>query len=822
MSREDARGWKTTEFLDGAMRDLQYGFRGFRQRPGFVAVAVLTLALGISATTAMFTVINGVLLKPLSYPAPDRLVTIHESTEKSGDTWGFSNPDFLDCQQRSRSLDLAAWTYGGGMLTEPGEPEYVSSREISPELFSVLGVGIVRGRSFLAEENRGGTTPVAIISPGLWQRRFGGNPDVLNTKMTFDGKSYVIIGIAPTGLQLDGVSDVFVPLGQRTEPRMQNREANFLHVFARLRPGVSLAAAKAEAAQIARNLAQQYPASNSGRNFTVEPLRQELVAGVGSTLWLLLGAVGLVLLIACANVASLLLARAVSREREFAVRVALGAGRGRLVRQCLTESSLLGLLGGILGVALAAAAMHPFLVFWPGSLPRAEEIHLDWHVLLFALAVSLLSALLFGLAPAMRVPTRNLEPALRAGAKSISGGSRRLHSIFVISEVTLAVVLLAAAGMLGRTILRLSSLDPGLDIKNVLVTRVAFSPGSLKDAAQTRSAWQQLLDNAHQTPGVRAAALTDIVPMREGINEAGYWTSGAQPPPNEMPLAVQSSVTPDYLKVMGIPLRAGRFFTDTDRVGGNPVVVIDEVLARNAYREQDPIGKRLFLQGIGPVQIVGVVGHVRHWGLAQDDQAGVRAQVYWPLANLPDQLTRIFSSFLSLTVRTDVTPDSMVEPLQQRLRGTTGGPALYEIRTMEQLASASLARQRFLVLLFGVFAVLALLLACVGIYGVMAYLTSQRVPEIGLRMALGANAFNIMRLVLKQSMGMILVGAGLGILAALAAGRLLLHVVDGMRPMDPLTLSAMVAILFAAALFASFFPARRASRLDAVQALRGE
>jgi predicted permease len=617
-------------------------------------------------------------------------------------------------------------------------------------------------------------------------------------------------------------SDVFTPLGQSTEPRRQNRKANFLHVLARLRPGVALTTAQVELAQIARNLAQEYPASNAGRSFMVEPLRQELVASVSSTLWLLLGAVGLLLLIACANVASLLLSRAVSREREFAVLVALGAGRGRLVRQCLTESSVLGLVGGALGVLLAAAAIRPFLLLWPGSLPRAEEVHLDWHVLLFALAVSLFSALLFGLAPALRAPARDVEPALRAGARTISRHSHRLHSAFVVSQIALAVLLLVSAGMLGRTVLRLSSLDPGLDVNNVLVARLAFAPNSLTDAEQTRSAWRQLLDNAREMPAVQSAALTDIVPMREGLDEVGYWTTEAPPPPDQMPFALASNVTPDYLKVMGIPLRQGRFFTDDDHLGSNPVVVIDEVLARHAFPGQDPIGKRLWLQDIGPAQVIGVVDHVRHWGLAHDDQAQVRAQVYWPLAFLPDRLTGIFSTFLSFTVRTGVAPLNIVEPLRQKLRGTTGEPVLYQIRTMEQLASASLARERFLVLLFGVLAGLALLLACVGIYGVMAYLTNQRVPEVGVRMALGADSRNILQLVLKQSLGMIALGAGLGILAALATGRLLIHLVDGMRPIQPLTLAVMIGLLFAAALLASFVPARRASRLDAAQALRSE
>jgi predicted permease len=820
MSREDVPRGNSSEFMESVVRDLRFALRSFRKRPAFLAVALLTLALGISATTVMFTVINGVLLKPLSYPTPERLFTLRENTEKYGALW-VSYPDFLDCQQQSHTLNLAAWAYAGGMVTEPGDPQYVESRQISPELFSVLEIPLIRGRSFLPEENRIGATPVAVISHHLWQSKFGERADAVGSKLTFDGKSYTITGIAPARFQLDGEPDVFTPLGQSTEPKMQNREASSLHVFGRLHPDATAASAQAELSQIAGNLARSYPASNAGRSFSIQPLLQELVGSVSSILWLLLGAVGLLLLIACANVASLLLTRAVSREREFAVQVALGAGRGRIIRQCLTESALLGLAGGTLGVLLAGAAMRPFLLFWPSNLPRIEEIHLDWHVLIFALILSLVSAMLFGLAPALRAPTRNLERALRAGARTMSS-SRRLHSAFVVSQVALAVLLLISAGMLGRTVLRLSSLDPGLELKNVLVSHLAFSPGALTQPAQTRAAWQQLIDNARQVPGVRYVALTDIVPMRQSLDEVGYWTSEAQPAPNEMPLALESIVTPDYLKVMGIPLRAGRFFTDDDRVGSNPVSVIDEVLARYAFKGQDPIGKRLYIQGLGPTQIIGIVGHVRHWGLARDDQAKVRAEVYQPLASLPDRMTGFFSSFLSITVRTDVAPLNISEVLQGKMRSVAGTPVMYDIRTMEQLASASLVRERFLVLLFSVFAGLALLLACVGVYGVMAYLTSQRIPEIGVRMALGANPSNILQLVLKQSLGMVLIGAGLGVLAALAAGRLLLHLVDGMRPTEPLTVAAMVTLLIAAALLASFVPARRASRLNAVQALRGE
>jgi predicted permease len=604
---------------------------------------------------------------------------------------------------------------------------------------------------------------------------------------------------------------------------MQNRFAHTVQAVGRLRPGFTLAQAQAELTSIGRHLAEQYPKSNAGRTMVAAQLHPD-TGDAQSTLWLLLGAVSLVLLIACVNVASLLVARAVSRQREIALRVALGAGRTRLVRQCLTESVVLALAGGAVGLGLAALSIRPFIVFWPGSLPRAESVHLDWHVLLFALASSLLSGVLFGLAPAVRAPVRELDQALRAGGRTVAGDSRRLHSGFVISEIALAVVLLVSAGMLGRTLLRLSSLDPGVSIRNVLVTRTALSPRVLANPAQIRAQWQDLLDRVKRVPGVEAVSMVDTVPMREGNNQLGYWTSAALPPQNELPLALATSVTPDYLKVMGIPLRQGRFLNDHDRMGNELVVVIDDALARQAFGGRGAIGKRLWIPNMSsdPVRVVGVVGHVRHWGLAGDDQAQVRAQVYYPFAQVPDPLLRRWSELMSIAVRTSVEPLSLLDPLRREVRGATGDQVLYEARTMEQLASRSLAQQRFLMLLFGIFAGLALLLACIGIYGVLAYLTSQRVPEIGVRMALGASARNVIRLVLRQSAGMILAGVLTGALAAVAAGRLLERLVIGMSPADPITFAAMVSVLIIAALLASFLPARRASRVDPMSALRQE
>jgi predicted permease len=817
----DARG---TRWLEDLWQDFRYALRTLRQRPGFAAVALLTLALGIGATTVMFTVINGVLLKPYPFPQPGRLVTLQEKTDWStqfGNMWAFTYPNYLDCKRESHSLGMAAWRYNGGTVSDPGEAGFVVSYEVSSEMFSILGVPLFKGRPFLPEDDRPGAAPVAIVGQGLWQSRFGGSPSAIGGTLVFDGKPYTVVGILAAGFQLGDMAEMFTPLGQNTAKFMRNRQAHAgFNVWARLRPGATLGQAQAELAVIGRELAQQYPKTNQGRTFVAEPLRPD-VGDARSTLWLLLAAVTLVLLVASANIASLLLARAVSRERELAMRVALGAGRGRLARQCLTESAVLGLSGGVLGIMLAAVGVRPFVVFWPGALPRAEEVQLDWRVLLFALAVSLVSGLLFGLAPALRVPSRALDRTLRSAARTVTGSSRRLHGAFVISEIALALVLLLCAGMLGRTLLRLSLLDPGLNIRNVLTARTALSPATLASPARTRAAWDELLDRARRVPGVQSIAMVDTIPMREGSNPIGYTTTAAAVPRDQQKLVLANSVTPEYLKVMGIPLREGRFLTEQDRQDTASVAVIDEVMAHQAFGGQDPIGKQLWI-GIGPdpVTVVGVVGHVRQWGPATDDEAKVRAQLYYPFAQVPDGLIRRWSELMSIAVRTSVEPLGMIDLLRHQLRGAANDQVLYEVHSMEQLASDSLARQRFLMLLFGVFAGLALLLACIGIYGVLAYLTSQRVPEIGVRMALGATAGEVMRLILRQSLVLIGIGVAIGISAAMAAARLLVRLVEGMQPADPSTFAITISVLVVAALFASFVPARRASRIDPMRALR--
>jgi predicted permease len=836
---EECREARGTRWLEDALQDLRYALRTLGKNKGFTAVILATLGLGIGATTLMFTLTSSVLLRPLAYPHPERLLAVHAYS----DDWNIAlhggqnvaYPDFLDVQRESRTMDAAGFLYGaGGTLTHGADSEYVDRRDVSANLFTVLGAAPWRGRFFRAEEDRAGGAPVIVLGYSLWQRLFAGNDAVVGEQLVLDEHPFTIVGVAPRNFRLDGEDpDIYVPLGQNTLAFLQERRVHPIRVVARLRPGMTPAAAQSELASLGRGLAAEYAATNAARSFVAEPLHAE-VDGARAPLWLLLGAASLVLLIACANIASLLLARAVGREHEFGMRVALGAGRGRLIRQCLTESVLLGGLGGVLGIATAAWGAAPLVAMWPGGLPRAEEVRLDWRVLLFAFGASLACGVLFGLAPALRASWNSVGQSLRRGGRGVSGNSRRMHGALVVAEIALTVVLLVTAGMLGRALLRLATVDPGFNSRNVLITRMALSPAVLEHPEQIRAAWKEVLEDARRVPGVESAAIVDTVPMREGNNQVGYSTSADIPPPDRQPAALSTCATPDYLRVMGIPLRAGRFFDEQDRRGNDPVIVIDEVMARAAFGDADPVGKQLWIPAEGDpfsyrgqtadaARVIGVVGHVRHWGLAGDDQAGViRAQFYYPFAQVPDELLHRWSDLMSIAVRTNVEPLSVVQALRGEVRGAAGDQVLYEVRTMEQLSRETLALQRFLLLLFGIFAGLALLLACVGIYGVLAYLVSRRAPEIGVRMALGAAAGDVMRMVFGESLVMILGGVVCGGIAAVVAGRVLARFVAGVRAAEPVTFILMVLVLVAAGLAASFLPAYRASRVDPVIALRQE
>ena len=556
------------------------------------------------------------------------------------------------------------------------------------------------------------------------------------------------------------------------------------------------------------------------------PLSQEVVSDVRPTLWLLLGAVSLVLLIACVNVASLLLARAVSRERELAMRVALGAGRGRLVRQCLTESACWGFCGGVLGILLAAVSIRPFVAFWPGSLPRAEEVQLDWRCAVFCARRFAAERTSFRIWRRLCALHRaNLERTLRGGARTVGGKLAPLARQF--------------CGIRDRAGGGAAGIAPGCwgarccgcrRSTRALISATCWWHGwrFRRRCSRTRRKRVQLGRTSWGAPAAYrecSPSLWQTCPDARRRRPVGYWTTPVATAGGPMPITLTSIVTPDYLKVMGMRLRRGRFLNEQDRMGNGIVVVIDDNLAQHAFAASDPVGKRLWIQGMdsNPVRMVGVVGHVRHWGLAGDDQSRVRDQIYFSFYQLPDPLVHLLSSVMSITVRTSITPLSVAEPLRRELRGPAADQTLYDVHTMDDLARASLDRQRFLLWLFGIFAALALLLACIGIYGVLTYLTNQRVPEIGLRMALGASARDVMRLVLGQSFGMIVVGIAVGILGALAAGRLLEHMVDGARPTDPSTFAIMIPVFLAAALIATFLPARRhLSRVDPMSALREE
>jgi len=824
--KEQCRDVRGTQWLDDLAHDVRYALRSLRLNPGFAVVAVLTLALGIGATTVMFSMIDGVLFKPLPFADPGSLLKIDEQTKgrsdyRWGDRWAFSYPNFLDCQRDVHALRIAAYRWNGGTISGAGDPEYVDAIQVSADFLPLLGVTPALGRMFLQDEDRAGAPPAAMISYALWQRRFAGQPSVLERPLVFDGQTYTVVGVAPRSFTLEN-ADVLTPLGQNVLPFMRNRAVHAgFHVWARTIPGTTIARAQAELDAAGAHLAAEFPVSNAGRGFIVEAFRPD-VGDVRPTLWLLLGAVSLVLLIACVNVASLLLARAVSRDREVVMRVALGAGRGRLVRQYLTESMVLGVSGGLLGVWLASVGAHPFALLWPGGLPRAEGVQVDGRVLLFAVFVSVACSALFGLAPIMRSPGRGAESALRAGARTVSG-SRRVHHTFVIAEIALALVLLVSAGLLGSALLRLSTVNPGVDVHNVLTSRMALSPAIVGDPARIRAAWQEILDQGHRVAGVRAITLLDTVPMRSGNNQIGYWTSPAEPAQPDKPLVLANSVTPEYLDVMRIPLRRGRFFDDHDRIGGARVAVIDEVLAQHAFGGEDPIGRTIHTDLVPePLLVVGVVGHVRYWGLAGDDGAHVRDQLYYPFAQVPDSYLRRWSELMSIAVRTNVEPVSLVERLRHELRGAGRDQVLYDTASLEQLAHATLDRQRFLLVLFATLAGLALTLACVGIYGVLAYLTGQRAPEFGVRLALGATARDIMALVLGQSARMVMIGVAIGGAASSAAVIVLSRYVEGVRAIEPVAFAVMTSALALSAFLASAVPAMRASRVDPATALRGE
>jgi predicted permease len=815
------------------LQDIRYGIRTLASNAGFTIVAVLTLTLGIGANTAIFSVINAVLLQPLPYRDPGRLVTLSEKTPEF-DTMSISYPNLLDWQKDNRSFEsLGGYRWNEYDLTGSGMPEHLAGKMVTSEFFSTLGIAPVIGRDFDAREDHSGAGPVALISGGLWKRRFGGASDVIGKSVTLSGQAYTVIGVVPADFHFLGDADVYTLLGQWDNVLARSREAHpGLRAAGRLKPGVTLEQAKADLNNVAAQLAQAYPNSNAKHGVSIQPLAQAIVGGVRPDLLVLLGAVAFVLLIACANVANLLLARATTRRREMAIRAAIGASQARMIRQLLTESVLLALAGGALGLLVARWGTEAVVAAVPGGLPRMENIGADGWVLAFALAISVVTGVVFGLAPALQMSQLDLHTTLQEGSRGSTGRQNRLRSVLVVGEVAASLVLLVGAGLMLKTMWELSRISPGFSSQNLLSFSVGLSPAHRATADGIRSAYRQLQDGIQTLPGVQAAGLVDDMPLSGSDSELPFWVSGRSRPnsQSEMLWALDYDASPGYLRAMGIPLLRGRFLSDADVNGSMPVMVIDDVMAKSVFPNQDPLGQSIRIavpEGFGPgldqpIQIVGVVGHVKHFGLDTDATSKIQYQVYLPFTQLPDQLVPLVLSGTTMVVRTTVDPLSLVGGIRRKVAESGGDQPVFGIRTMRQIISDSVADRRFSMLLLGVFAALALVLAGVGIYGVISYAATQRTHEIGIRMALGAERRDVVRLVVGQGMRMSLIGLGVGLVAAVSLTRLMSNMLYGVRPTDLLTFTAVSLLLAGIALLASYVPALRATRVDPMIALRNE
>jgi predicted permease len=835
--KEECRESRRVHVLETLLQDTRYGLRMMRRNLGFTTVAILTLALGIGANTAIFSVVNGVLLNPLSYPNPEQLVGLHQS-KANFVNGAISFPNFLDWRKGNRSFSsMAIMRRYAFILTGSGEAEQVSGLFISSEFFDLLGVKPALGRTLRPGEDAIGAAPVALIAAGFWQRKFGSSPDVLEKSITLDGRSFTVIGVVPASFQLpfqdNRVRDVYLPIGQWSNPFLARRSAPLgIHGIGRLKPGVTLEQARADMASVTGNLAAAFPDVNKGSGASLIPLHKQIVGDVQPFLIVLLVAVGFVLLIACVNVANLLLARSTTRTREFAVRVALGASPRRIMRQLLTESILLAAAGGLLGLALAAWGEGALLRNLPAALPRSAEIKVDAYVLIFTMLASLLCGIVFGLAPAFKISRPDVLARAKEGSQNASRGRHQTQAAFVVVEIGTALVLLIGAGLMVRCLTRLWNVDPGFDPHNILSFSISLPPSMTMTKAPPdaiRAAFRQVDDRIASVPGVQAVAPSWGSMPLGGDDEALFWIEG-QPKPasmNDMNWALSYVVGPDYLKIMRTPLLRGRFLEARDDEHSSPVVVIDESFAAKFFPKQDPIGKRINLArgdpgpGNPPIQIIGVVKHVKQWSLDKDDQL-LQAQLYRPFMQLPDSGMALAPSSTGMLVRSEKDPIALFDSIRGVLHQMNGEQVAYGAQSMEEIISRSLAAQRYSMILLGGFAALALLLATVGIYGVIAYVVGQRTQEIGIRVALGAQRRDVLRLVLGHGARLILIGLGTGIAAALALTRLMATLLFGVSATDPLTFGCVAGLLAMVALSACYVPAWRATRVDPTMALRAE
>jgi putative ABC transport system permease protein len=793
-------------------QDLRYGARVLLKQPGFTLIAIITLALGIGANTAIFGVVNAVLLQPLPFAEPDRLVWVWGNIRNGGNRASVSPLDYLDYRAQSTSFEQFAATFTIPTfvnLTGSGTPERLEARVVTGNFFQALGVTAALGRTFLPENEKPGNHQVVVLSHRLWQQRFGGEPSIIGKTLTFDGMKYEVLGVMPSSFKFPQNAELWAPMNFEMAPEMRQRKAHFLRPIGRLKAGVTLQQAQADMDAIARRLEAQYPESNTGWNLRMVPLGEQLVGNIRPTLQVLFGAVGFVLLIACANVANLLLVRAAGRQKEIAVRMALGAGRWRVARQMLTESVLLAILGGALGVFLAAWGVDLIVAFSGNNIPPTAQIGIDRVVLGFTFGVSVLTGLLFGLVPAWQATQPRLSEMLKEGGRGQGAPRNRTRSLLVAFETASAVVLLIGAGLLIRSYARLQQVNPGFDAAQVLTTRINLSFGKYNSEEKVSAFWRQLQERLAALPGVEAVGMITELPLSGQPNDAPFSVEGRPPAqPGQGFGADYRRVNQDYLRSMRIPVLRGRGFTAQEVQQLAHVVLISQSLASEVFPNEDPLGKRLLFDRT-PFEIIGIVGDIRHRTL----EAPPLATMYLPTLD---------TGWMNLTIRTAGDPLSLAAAVRREVLALDPDQPIAAARTMEQVLSESVAAPRYRTWLLGLFALVALLLAAVGIYGVISYTVAQRTHEIGIRLALGAQSGHVYRLIIGQGIKLVLLGVGAGLLGALGLTRLLAGLLFEVKATDPLTFAGVAVSLTAVAWLACYLPARRATRVDPVVALRCE
>jgi putative ABC transport system permease protein len=812
---------KGTRGVADLWQDLRYAARTLTRRPGFTIVAILTLALGIGANTAIFSVVNAILIQPLPYKDPNQLVIVWEDASVLGFTYNTpSAANFIDWQKQNQVFQgLAATARQSFNLTNVGDPEQLDGRRVSGNLFQLLGVEPQLGRALTAEDDQSGANPVAVLSNSFWQRRFASDPTIIGKSLTLNGQGYTVVGVMPARFQFPSREDqLWVPLAFTAE-QAGDRGRHYLQVVARTKANVTLPQAQADMNTIAGRLEQQYPATNTHIGIILVPLHDVLVGDIKPALYVLLGAVAFVLLVACANVANLLLARAAARQKEIATRIALGANRRRLIRQFLTESVLLSTTGGVVGLLLAFGAIRFLRAFIPDNISQVSSIGIDVQVLAFTMLVSVTTGLVFGLAPALQASNFNLNETLKEGGRDSSAGNRgnRIRSLLVVAEVAVSLVLLIGAGLLINSFLRLSHVDPGFDTKNLLTMNIVLPESKYDDVKKRTLFYDDLIHRVEALPGVKSAAVINSIPFVLQGDSFGISIEGRPEfAPDKRPEVTTRKVSSHYFETMGIRLLKGRQFVEQDRADTPSVAVISETMARRLWPNEDPIGKRIkpgSLQSKEPwIEIVGIVNDVKQFQL----NAEPKVQMYLPHSQFEWFIPR------HLVVKTDVNPLSIASTVRKTVWEIDRDQPVSNIHTMEDVLSESVTKQRFTMILLAVFAGLALVLAAVGIYGVMSYSISQRTHEIGIRMALGASTVDVLKLAMGQGLRLVLIGLGFGLVAALLLTRAMTSLLFGVRPTDPVTFVAVSAVLISVTLLASYVPARRATKVDPLIALRYE